>query len=145
RRRWTLQMASFAAAGCAVGAAVSFLLPVTYVSSAVMLRTPQVVPEHLLGAMAPAPMAEWLPQMKQQVLSRGSLSEIMQRPSLDLYKRERAQTPLENVLDTMRTHIRIDMVGAASFSIAYSYTDRHKAQAVVQQLVSKFATLDIAA
>jgi hypothetical protein len=103
RPKWTLQMGGFAAAGCAIAAAGSFLLLEIYTSTAVLRVATPLVPEHVLGPMAPAPITEWLQQMKQEVLSRRNLKYIIQNPSFDLYKRQRAQTLLEGIVETMRT------------------------------------------
>jgi uncharacterized protein involved in exopolysaccharide biosynthesis len=65
----------------------------------------------------------------------------MQRSNLDLYHGERARHPMEQVIDKMREDLRIEPPAPARvtpFSIAFTYTDRFKAQAVVRELVSKF-------
>ena len=56
-------------------------------------------------------MAERLNQMQQEILSRTSLQELIQRPSLDLYKRERQRLPLEDIIQDMRNkYIKIQMM-----------------------------------
>ena len=52
-------------------------------------------------------MAERLSAMQQEILSRSSLSELVQKPSLDLYKRDRQRKPMEDVIEEMRKNIRI--------------------------------------
>jgi capsular polysaccharide biosynthesis protein len=78
------------------------------------------------------------------VLSRNSLSQIIQDPALDLYRSERASEPLEDVIETMRTRaIFIKTVRtkdeASAISISFVYGDKQKAQAVVRALIAKFA------
>jgi uncharacterized protein involved in exopolysaccharide biosynthesis len=141
QRRWTLQMAGFGVAGSAIGLAVSLLVPPTYVSSAVMLLSPPMVPERFLGSLAPAPMAEWLPRMEQEVLSRASLVEIIRSEGLYPGLRE------EEALDKMRSRdvgIRA-LRPAAAFRISFTYPDRRKAQAVVRALVTRFVEQNLRA
>lgn len=135
-------------AGLVVSVVVAFMWQDTYVSSAVMRITPPQISERLVSTVVNMQMTQRLQQMQQQITSRGSLSELIQRPSLDLYRKERAKLPLEDIISDMRSRaIRIQMVDVASpgqgrvtsaFTISFSYPDRFKAQAVVRELVSKF-------
>jgi uncharacterized protein involved in exopolysaccharide biosynthesis len=96
-----------------------------------------------------------LQQMQTDILSRTSLAEIIQKPSLDLYKRERAKLPMEDIVQEMRNkYIRITPLAdtsngsgsrryASAFAISFMYTDRYKAQAVVRELVTKFTEQNV--
>src|SRR5580698_4091810 len=88
-RRYRSWIIGPAFAGLVVAVVVAFLWPDTYVSTAVMRITSQQVPMQLVPSVTISPMAERLQQMETDILSRGSLSEIIQKPSLDLYKKER--------------------------------------------------------
>ena len=136
-------------AGLVLAVVVGFLWPDTYVSQAVMRITPQQVPENLVPSVINTQMADRLNQMQQEILSRTSLQELIQKPSLDLYKRERQRLPLEDIIQDMRNkYIRIQMMEtpsssgerrvASAFLIQFSYSDRYKAQKVVGELVSRF-------
>src|SRR5436190_23395233 len=134
-------------AGLVVSVMVAFLWPDTFVSSAVMRITPQAVPERLVPSNLNIQMAERLEQMRQEILSRGSLTELIQRPSLDLYKKERQSKPMEDIVELMRRDVRLAILEtptsggkkmASAFQISFSYPERYKAQAVVSQLVTKF-------
>ncbi len=134
-------------AGLVVAVVVAFLWPDTYVSQAIMRITPQQISDRLVPVVVNMQMQQRLQQMQQEILSRGSLSELIQRPALDLYPKERKRYPMEDVLTDMRKAIHINTIEvagggggrvASAFTIAYSYPDRFKAQAVVQQLVTKF-------
>ena len=130
----------------------AFMWPDTYISQAVMRITPQQVPENLIPSVVNTQMAERINQMEQEILSRTSLQELILKPSLDLYKRERQRLPLEDIIQDMRNkYIQIKMMDtpastggggerrlASAFLIQFSYSDRYKAQAVVRELVSKF-------
>src|SRR6516164_9160788 len=136
-------------AGLVVGVVVAFLWPDTFISQALMRITPQQVPEKLVPSAINSQMAERLTQMQQEILSRTSLAEMIQRPALNLYPKDRQHIPMEDIIEQMRNKdIKISMLDgalqgsnrglAAAFVIQYKYTDKYKAQAVVRDLVSKF-------
>src|SRR5215510_6048964 len=137
--------------GLVAAVVVAFLWPDTYISRAVMRITPQQVPEKLVPSAIATQMAERLSSMQQEILSRSSLSELIQRPALDLYKKERQRKPMEDVVEDMRKAVRITILDvptqqkriASAFQIEFSYTDRYKAQAVVRELVTKFTEQNV--
>jgi uncharacterized protein involved in exopolysaccharide biosynthesis len=95
-------------AGLVIATVVAFLWPDTYISTAVMRITPQQVPTNLVPSTITTQMADRLTQMQTEILSRSSLAEIIQKPSLDLYKKERLKYPMEDVVQEMRNkYIRI--------------------------------------
>jgi len=134
-------------AGLVVSVVVAFMWPDTYVSSAVMRITPPQISERLVATVVNMQMSQRLQQMQQQITSSGSLTELIQRPSLNLYPKERAKLPLLDIVQDMRTRIKIQMIDVnapgqgrviSAFTISFSYPDRFKAQAVVRELVNKF-------
>jgi polysaccharide chain length determinant protein (PEP-CTERM system associated) len=135
-------------AGLVIAVVVAFLWPDTFVSRAVMRITPQQISENLVPSNISTQMAQRLGAMQQQILSRTQLQELIQRPSLNLYAKERLRKPMEDVIEQMRKAIKIVILDAGSaqpgqrfasaFEIGFSYADRYKAQAVVRELVSKF-------
>jgi polysaccharide chain length determinant protein (PEP-CTERM system associated) len=141
-------------AGLVIATVVAFLWPDTYISTAVMRITPQQVPDKLVPTVVTTQMAERLQQLQTDILSRTSLAEIIQKPSLDLYKKERAKLPMEDIVQDMRNkYIKIiplaDTSGsggrrvASAFAISFAYVDRYKAQAVVRELVTKFTETNV--
>jgi uncharacterized protein involved in exopolysaccharide biosynthesis len=136
RPRWVRRMAAFAVAGCLMGLAASYLLPVAYVSTAVLRFTPPLAPGSPKWVKT-APPAEELQSLEQQILSRGSLATIIQQPSLRLYPDLRAKQPLEDVVAYMRDHLSIRLAGL-SFVISFSHPDPRTAQAVVSALIAQF-------
>src|SRR5262245_16272603 len=76
--------------GLVIATVVAFLWPDTYVSSATMRITPPQISERFVTSVINMQMQQRIQQMQQQILSRGSLSELIQRPALDLYRKERA-------------------------------------------------------
>ena len=98
-------------AGLVIAVVVAFLWPDTYVSQAVMRITPQQISDRLVPTVVNMQMQQRLEQMQQEILSRGSLSELIQRPSLDLYRKERQRYPMEDIVQDMRNKaIRIQTV-----------------------------------
>ena len=140
-------------AGLVIAVVVAFLWPDTFVSTALMRITPQQVPERLVPSAINSQMAERLTQMQQEILSRTSLSELIQRPALNLYAKDRQRLPMEDVVEQMKKDIKISMLDvateganrglASAFVVQYRYTDKYKAQAVVRELVSKFSEQNV--
>jgi LPS O-antigen subunit length determinant protein (WzzB/FepE family) len=118
---WKIAAAT-ALGGAIAACAISFALPGRYVSTAV-IRT---------GA------TQFAEQRTQEILSRGSLAEIIQRPSLHLYARERYRIPMEDIIQQMRDRdIRVQQVGT-ELRISFAYPDPVKAQAVTRALTTRF-------
>ena len=133
-------------AGIVISTMVAFFLPNVYVSRAMMRITPSQIPENLVPATFNQQMSDRISAMWQDVVSRSSLSELIQRPSLDLYRKERNSKPLEDVIEDMKNKdIKIEILGLqqtggkpnSAFTISYRYPDRYKAQSVVSALVTK--------
>ena len=157
-RRYRSWILGPAFAGLVISVVVAYMWPDTYVSTAVMRITPPQVPDRLVPSVvsSSSQMQERLQQMETDILSRGSLEEIIQKPSLDLYKKERNRLPLEDIVQEMKNK-RIQIIpvndpnGAAlvgtrfasAFQIRFSYIDRYKAQAVVRELVTKFTEQNV--
>ena len=83
---------AFALAGAIIAAGLSFAAPHRYVSAAVLGVSPGFR----------------LDQVRQEVFSRASLKEIIQRPSLNLYRDERRREPMEDVVERMRRDLQIE-------------------------------------
>jgi protein tyrosine kinase modulator len=142
-------------AGLVISTVVAFLWKDTYQSTAVMRITPQQVSEKLVPTEFSTQMTQRLNEMEQDILSRTSLEGLITSPSLDLYKRDRLERPMEDIVLDMRTKdIAIKMIQtpsatsdtrtmASAFSITFTYPDRFKAQAVVRELVTKFTEQNV--
>jgi len=133
-------------AGLVASVVVAFFWPDTYVSQAVMTITPQQVSQSLVHSDVGTQMGTRLQEMETEILSRSSLSDLIVH--LDLYKKERTQKPLEDIVQDMRNKaIQVKPYESTSpggenrvqaFTISFSYTDRYKAQQVVRELIGKF-------
>ncbi len=134
-------------AGVVVSVVVAFSLPNVYISQAEMQITPAQISENIVQTTINQQLNERIIQMEQEILSRTSLSTLIQDPRLNLYPTERGKEPIEDVIEQMRTQdikIRIDSLAgegsrrASAFSISFKYPDRLKAQQTVQALITKF-------
>jgi uncharacterized protein involved in exopolysaccharide biosynthesis len=139
-----------AVAGCAVAFAASFLLPERYVSTAVMRVTPAQVTEDPRATPELPALSGRLERLTPEILSPTRLAEMIQKPSLNLYQRARAQKPPEDVLRQMRNDIQVAPLRAdtapgvaSAFRLSFAYTDRYKAQAVVRELITLFTEINV--
>ena len=121
--------------GAIAATAASFAVPKVYISSSVL---------RLSGASnteGGAGLDEQFSMATQDVMSRPSLAELMQRPALNLYPKERQTVPLEDVVETMRRDVCINRVSSESsglmFRIQSAYPDQRKAQAVTTILTGR--------
>jgi len=87
-----------------------FLWPDTYVSQAVVKVVPQQVPENLVQSTINQQMTDRINGMAQSILSRSTLTAIIN--SFNLYQRERSRQPIEDVIEDMRKKITISPVAS---------------------------------
>lgn len=135
-------------AGIVISTMIAFFLPNTYISRAMLRITPSSISENLVPATFSQVMGDRISTMWQEITSRTNLSELIQRPSLDLYKKERSRGTVEDMIEVMRNKdLQIQLVGtqsagsgkpASAFQVSFTYPDRYKAQQVVAALVAKF-------
>jgi succinoglycan biosynthesis transport protein ExoP len=136
----------------AVGVTAAFVLPRTYRSTATLLVQSQDLPTSIVDAPTSGAVEQRIARIREQVLSRGDLIQLIEQN--DLYSAERRRQPLSKIIEKMR-HSTI--VGALSSDIgqqsgtqnntiaiamSYDYPDPAKAQAVLQSFVSKFLSMD---
>jgi uncharacterized protein involved in exopolysaccharide biosynthesis len=145
---WNLPSISltFAVIGGVIAIAAGFSIPNEYQSMSVMRISAQN-PVH--GGWE-GEAAEHINEMEQEVLSPTSLTGMI--TGLNLYEDQRKQKPIEDIVRTMRTHdISIKMLRPAggrqddrtAFTISYVYPDPRLAQAVTQELVTKFTEVNV--
>jgi len=128
-----------------VSVVVAFLWPDTYVSSATIRVLPPQVPEGLLSMPLSVDMSQRVNQMTQSILSRATLTNIINTHSL--YPRERKRLPIEDIIESMRAKaINVGLIGGGAgsttktlaFTVTFKYENRIMAQRVCQDLVTKF-------
>jgi len=129
---------------------VAFLWPDTYTSTATIRVVPPQVPENLVPANVNIDIQGRVNSLVQLILNRATLTNIIN--SKNLYQKERARLPLDDVIETMRTKdIKVLPVLQSlntqtsgrreqypAFEIRFSYNNRHVAQQVTQDLVARF-------
>src|SRR5262245_13906273 len=95
-------------AGLVVSTVVACLWPDTYVSTAIIRVVPPQVPESFVPSNVNSQMSQRINSMYQTISSRGNLTNIINL--YDLYKRERARKPMEDIVEQMRHDIKIGNV-----------------------------------
>jgi len=132
--------------GLVVSIVVAFLLPNVYRSEALIQITPAQISEDLIKNTGNQLLTDRIIQMEGVILSRTSLSALIQSPDLNLYPTERQKLPLEDVIETMKNKdLRIDISSgnvagkhASAFKISFQYINRFKAQQTVNKLITRF-------
>ena len=134
--------------GIIVSIVTAFLLPNRYISTAEMQITPAQISEALVRSTTNSQLTERIMSMENEILSRTSLSAIIQDPRLNLYATDRVKKPLEDVIEQMRARdVHIEIINlpgslmerkASAFKVSFEYPDRFKAQQTVQALITKF-------
>jgi hypothetical protein len=121
-------------AGAIVAGAIAFAMPQQYISRTIM-RTSTSAPPRVTAATR-------IGELSERVLSRTSLTEVILRPSIDLYRAERSRRSIEQVVEMMRRDLTVDPTFEggpdATLAISFRYSDPEKARAVVRELVSKY-------
>lgn len=151
-RRHKSWMAGPAFAALVLSVVVAFLWPDTYMSQAMVQVIAPQVPERYVPSNVNSEMSQRINQMAQTVQSRANLINIIQ--SNNLYRRELQHKPLEDVIEQMRTGIKISEVENlqqggrqqySAFRITFEYSNRMLAQKVTQELVRGFIDENIRA
>ena len=144
-RRHIAWIAGPTAFGLVVAIVVAFLLPNTYRSEATMQITPAQISEALVPTTINQQLTERVIQMETEILSRQSLSAIIQDPRLNLS--ERASRPLDDVIENMKNRdVKIALISlpgsmgkrASAFQISFEYPNAALAQQTVQAFITRF-------
>ncbi|MEP3224694.1 MAG: Wzz/FepE/Etk N-terminal domain-containing protein [Parasphingorhabdus sp.] len=134
------------------GIAAYFLLPTVYRSQAILLVQSSQLPDDVAGDGATEIVDRRIARIRQQVLSRPGVIELINK--YELYPTERGSDPLSEIVENMRDSIEIvpmsaDLQRASSgqsstiaFALAYEYSDPVKAQSVAQDLTEQVLQLD---
>lgn len=141
RRLWYLLVPlALAAVG---GAIYAHSQPNRYRSTALVLVTPPQLPSNVVRPMVTMSLRERLPMLEQEVLSRARLERIIL--DFDLYREDRRDTTMEDVVTRMRKDINVSVARAQSrrpdglsFTLTYSSTDPRTAHRVAERLVGLF-------
>jgi polysaccharide biosynthesis transport protein len=149
RRRRTLILVVWAAL-MAASAALAFLLPSAYRSTATILIEEQEIPPDLVRSAIATYADQRIETIKQQVLSRATLWRIVEQ--YGLYEKLRKRSPTEEVLERFTKDIQIDVLNVKvvdkrtqnptqatiAFTLAYDGETPVSAQKVASELTSLF-------
>src|ERR1700690_2685116 len=121
-----------------------YMWPDSYVSQSVVKIVPQQVPTTMVQAAINQQMSDRINSMAQTILSRTTLTTIIN--TFNLYPRERSRMPIEDVIELMKKQVEIVPVASSgggsdrvpAFGVQFSYENRFLAQRVVQDVVSRF-------
>ena len=149
RRRKTLIL-TVAVSLLAASAALAFLLPAVYRSTATILIEEQEIPPDLVRSAIATYADQRIETIKQQVLSRSTLWHIVEQ--YDLYKDLRKRNPTEEILARFVRDIQINVMNVKvidkrtqnptqatiAFTLSYDGESPELAQKVANELTSLF-------
>ena len=152
QRRWFVLIPFGVSALTGIG--LAYGLPAHYQSSATVVVESKELPEAIAAASVTDMIDQRIAKIKQQILSRPGLIELIQ--ANDLYRSERGKKSLSAIIEMMRDDTAITPVtadidrfagrrgesGTIAFSVSFTYSDPGKAQAVTQQFTEKLLKLD---
>lgn len=150
QRRWFIIVPAVLLA--LAGLVAAFALPRTYRSSAVLLVESQDLPGSNDGSQQEDPIDRRIAKIRQQILSRPDLVDLIQ--TYDLYNASSRRRPLSSLVDEMRKATVISAVdadiqrsqransGSIAFSLTFDYKQPAQAQVVAQTFVDRLMKLD---
>jgi uncharacterized protein involved in exopolysaccharide biosynthesis len=133
------------------GTVAAFALPRTYRSTATLLVQSQDLPTSIVEAPTTGAVEQRIARIREQVLSRGDLIQLIEQN--DLYSAERRRQPLSKVIEKMRHSTSVGALSSdigqqsgtqnntIAIAMSFDYPDPVKAQAVLQSFVSKFLSM----
>lgn len=149
QRRWLLLIPLVLLS--VAGVVAAFTMPTVYRSKAVLAVESAELPREVVGSPVTALIDQRIARIRQQVLSRGNLVEIIQQNNL--YAEERASTPLSQIIERMREATVIEAIEAdlgqsngesntIAFAMSFDYESPAEAQVVMQEFVERFLDED---
>lgn len=141
RRKWFIIIPFIAAIFISFG--VYKYLPKIYKATTLILVQPQRVPETYIRPTITASIGERLNTISQEILSRTRLEKIIQE--FNLYPELRKKAPLEEVVETMRKAVEVNVQQRPSgretqntFTISFEGENPHTVMMVTNKLASLF-------
>ena len=141
RRKWLIILPVIAAIFIAYG--VYGYLPKVYKASTLILVQPQRVPADYVRPTITDTVATRLSTISQEILSRTRLEKVIQE--LDLFPDLRKKAPMEQVVETVRGNVSVDVQKQrdrdqtqSAFTISYQGTDPRLVMMVTNKLASLF-------
>ena len=133
------------------GLIAAFSMPRIYRSTATLLVQSQDLPNSIVGSPTNGAVEQRIARIRQQVLSRGDLIQLIEQN--DLYPDERRSQPLSKIIEKMRYSTSVSALSSdigqqsgtqnstIAIAMSFDYRDPAKAQAVLQSFVSKFLSM----
>jgi polysaccharide biosynthesis transport protein len=148
RRKWQIILPTVILMG--ISAAVVFMLPASYRSTATILIEEQEIPSELVRSTITSYADQRLQVISQQVMTRANLQQIIKK--FDLYKKLWDQRISEGVIRKLRRDISMDILSAdvidkrsgnktavtIAFVLSYDGESPELAQRVTNELVSLY-------
>jgi polysaccharide chain length determinant protein (PEP-CTERM system associated) len=144
RRKWLALMTFIAVVGAIGSMAIS--LPNLYRAKATVLVGRQQVSEAFVRPSVTAELETRIQTIKEEVMSRARLSELIAR--FDLYADARKRRPIDALVERMRRDVQLEIKGAESpltgrgatisFAVAYSSRDPRTAANVANALAELY-------
>lgn len=133
------------------GIAAALLLPTVYRSTSTMLVESSQFDAGASSEQTTEVIDQRIAKIKQQILSRPTLIEMIQQQGL--YSDRRSKEPLSTIVSDMRDSATITPVSAEiqsrgsksstiAFALSFDYSDPIKAQAVAQDMTERILDLD---
>jgi len=135
RRRIWLVLVPFAIVSAAT-AVVARKLPDRFRSDTLILVVPQRVPESYVKATVTTRIEDRLQSISQQILSRTRLERIIQ--DFNLYVDERRTEIMEDIVESMRRDIGVQVVKGDAFRVSYMGSEPRTVMKVTERLASLF-------
>ena len=133
-----------------ISAAVAFLLPPVYKSSATILIEQQEIPQELVMSTVTSYAAERIQTIEARVMSRANLMEIVEKHNL--YEDERKLETTEEIIERMQNDVGLSILSAEvvdprtgrpseatiAFSLSFEGENPDKVQRVASELTSLY-------
>jgi len=133
-----------------IGAAVAFLLPAVYRSTATILIEEQEIPSDIVRSAISSYADQRIETIKQQVMTRATLWRIVEQ--YGLYAKQRQHNPAEEILEQFVKDIQLEVINVKvidkrtqtptqatiAFTLAYDGATPETAQKVANELTSLF-------
>jgi len=132
RRRWLL-LAPLGI-GLAIGLVASKLMPEKYQSETMILVVPQRIPNEIVPRNNTETVADRLNTINDVILSRSRLERIIE----DLHLYTERTSLMEDMVQRMRSDIKVKVEGKESFRVTYVSNTARTAQKVTDRLASLY-------
>jgi polysaccharide chain length determinant protein (PEP-CTERM system associated) len=140
RRRWVITLPVVVCAAATF--AWSWRLPDRYRSEALVLIVAPQVPENIVKPTVADSLQDRLTTMKQQILSRTRLEQIV--TEFDLYRAERRTLLMDDVIARMQSDVKVNVPRAGrkrepgSFTVGFEYGEPKTAKLVAERVAALF-------